>query len=97
MHSRGDPPGRSAARPAAARSRGAAGEDRDRLAVDRAGRERAANGELHAGGPVLAREHENVDHLPGRFRGAVALGQRGPELIEAAGPCAAFAFLGERE
>ena len=46
--------GQRCGRRAAARS---AGEDRDGASVVRAGRQRAANGELGAGGPVLAREH----------------------------------------
>ena len=60
------------------RGLGAAGEDRDGAAVVRAGRERAADGQRHPVGPVLAAEHQHVDHLPRGLRAPVAAGQRGP-------------------
>ena len=46
---------------------------------------------------MLAAEQHDVDHLRGRVRAPVAVGQRGPELVEADGPGAAVAFLGERD
>ena len=76
---------------------GASGEHRDGSAIDRARRESAANGELQAGWAVLAREHQNVDHLPRGLRRAVALRDRAPERIKAAGPRPAVALLGQRE
>jgi hypothetical protein len=76
---------------------GAAGEDRDRAAVDRAGSQRAANRELDLVGALVAAEQHDVDHLAGSVRAPVASGQRGPELVEAGGPSAAAAFLGQRE
>ena len=45
----------------------AAGEDLHRAAVERAGRQRAADGELDLRGGQLAAEQQHVDHLPGRL------------------------------
>ena len=75
----------------------AAGEDRDRAPVDRAGGERATDRELHAGGAVVAAEQQHVDHLPGGVRASVTVGQPGPQLIEALRPRAAVALLGQRD
>ena len=46
---------------------------------------------------MLAREHQDIDHLARGLRVAVATGQGRPEFIEAARPRAAVAFLGERQ
>ena len=75
----------------------AAGENRDRTPVDRAGGERATNRELHAGGSVVAAEQQHIDDLPGGVRASVAVGQPGPQLVEAVGPGTAVAFLGQRD
>jgi hypothetical protein len=63
----------------------------------RAGRERAAGGELDPCGPELAAEYEHLHHLAGRLRGADSRLDRVPELVEAVGPGAAFALLAQRE
>ena len=75
----------------------AAGENGDRATVDRAGGERATDRELHAGGSVVAAEQQHVDHLPGGVRASVTVGQPGPQLVEAVGPGAAVALLGQRD
>ena len=77
---------------------GAAGEDRDRAAVD-ARRRRARRGRRArpARRAVLAAEQQHVDHLPGGLRASVALGQPGPQLVEAVRPGAAIALLAQRE
>ena len=49
-------------------ARRAAGENLDGASVDRARGQRAADGELHPGGAVLAAEQHDVDHLPGGVR-----------------------------
>ena len=76
---------------------GSACEHRDGAAVVGAGGERALDGELDPAGVMLAAEQEHVDHLPGGLGAAVADGERGPELVEAARPAAAFAFLAQRQ
>ena len=75
----------------------AAGEHADGAAVVRAGGQRAADGELDVRGAVLAGEQQHVDHLPGGLRGSVAVGQRRPQLVEAARPSPALALLVQRD
>ena len=77
--------------------RGAPRKNGDGASVGRSGRERAANSELEPRGPVLAREHQNVDHLPRSLRSSVALGDLCPELIEASRPRAPLALLRQRD
>lgn len=48
-------------------------------------------------GVVLAAEHHDLDHLPSRLAGARALCDPLPEAVEAGGPAAAGALLGEGE
>src|SRR5437764_467142 len=74
----------------------AASENRDGATVDRARGQRAADGELHPGGAVLAAEQHDVDHLPGSIRAPVALDQPGPQPVEAVRPLATIALLAER-
>jgi hypothetical protein len=79
------------------RGLGAAGEDRDRAAVDRACGERAADGKGNVLGAVFAAEQQNLDHLPCGVRAPVAGGERRPQLVEAGGPGATAALLLKRE
>jgi hypothetical protein len=72
----------------------AAGEDGDGAAVVRAGRERAADGEFDVLGPVVAHEHEHVEHLARRLRRADLRGDLLPELVEAVGPVATLSAIG---
>src|SRR5690606_2707630 len=69
----------------------------DGATVDRAGGERAADSQLDARGPVLADQHQDVDHLPRSLRGAVAAGELRPERVEAVRPGAAVASLRQRQ
>jgi hypothetical protein len=77
--------------------RSTAGEDPDGAPVDRAGRQGAANGKLNAIGAVVAAEQDHVDELRRSVRAPVAACERRPQLVEAVGPCAAAALLGQRD
>ena len=46
---------------------------------------------------MLAAQQQHVDHLPRGVRASVTVGQRRPQLVEAVGPRAAVAFLGQRD
>src|SRR6202167_4993073 len=61
------------------------------------GRERTDDRQLHARRPVLAREHQDIDHLASGLRASVANTQRAPEFVERGRPGATVALLSQRQ